>query len=66
MSSDTVTEAERIAQAQLVGWLEGLFAGIQATLWSQQAAAASQLQQLRGKAIEAQSGHLTTPPGQYL
>ncbi|OFW64246.1 MAG: hypothetical protein A2135_01340 [Actinobacteria bacterium RBG_16_67_15] len=67
MSSDTVTEAElRIAQAQLVGWLEGLFAGIQASLWSQQAAAASQLQQLRGKAIEAQSGHLTTPPGQYL
>lgn len=67
LSSDTVTEAElRIAQAQLVGWLEGLFAGIQATLWSQQAAAASQLQQLRAKAIEAQSGHPTTPPGQYL
>ncbi|HAX80993.1 MAG TPA: DUF2587 domain-containing protein [Actinobacteria bacterium] len=67
MSSDTVTEPElRIAQAQLVGWLEGLFAGIQATLWSQQAAAASQLQQLRTRAIEAQSGHATTPPGQYL
>jgi hypothetical protein len=67
LSSDTVTEPElRIAQAQLVGWLEGLFAGIQATLWSQQAAAASQLQQLRAKAIEAQSGHPTNPPGQYL
>jgi hypothetical protein len=67
LSSDTVTEPElRIAQAQLVGWLEGLFAGIQATLWSQQAAAASQLQQLRTRAIEAQSGHQTSAPGQYL
>jgi hypothetical protein len=66
LSSETVTEAElRIAQAQLVGWLEGLFAGIQATLWSQQAAAASQLQQLRARAIEAQSGQ-SRPPGQYL
>lgn len=66
LSSSTVTEAElRIAQAQLVGWLEGLFAGIQATLWSQQAAAASQLQQLRSRAIEAQSGQ-SRPPGQYL
>jgi hypothetical protein len=66
LSSETVTEAElRVAQAQLVGWLEGLFAGIQATLWSQQAAAASQLQQLRSRAIEAQSGH-AKPPGQYL
>lgn len=66
LSSGTVSEAElRIAQAQLVGWLEGLFAGIQATLWSQQAAAASQLQQLRSRAIEAQSGQ-SRPPGQYL
>lgn len=67
MSSDTVTEAElRIAQAQLVGWLEGLFAGIQASLWSQQAVAASQLQQMRTRAIEAQSGRPTDTPGQYL
>ena len=66
LSSNAVTEPElRIAQAQLVGWLEGLFAGIQATLWSQQAAAASQLQQLRSRAIEAQSGQ-SRPPGQYL
>jgi hypothetical protein len=68
LSSETVTEAElRIAQAQLVGWLEGLFAGIQATLWSQQAVAASQLQQMRTRAIEAQSGSSRTDaPGQYL
>ena len=37
----------RIAQAQLVGWLEGLFHGIQATLFAQQLAARQQLEQLR-------------------
>jgi hypothetical protein len=42
------TDAElRIAQAQLVGWLEGLFHGIQATLFAQQIAARQQLEQLR-------------------
>ena len=46
---DTVpTDAElRIAQAQLVGWLEGLFHGIQATLFAQQLAARQQLEQMR-------------------
>ena len=44
----TPSEAElRIAQAQLVGWLEGLFHGIQATLFAQQLAAQQQLQQMR-------------------
>ncbi|MEV6965480.1 bacterial proteasome activator family protein [Hamadaea sp. NPDC051192] len=38
----------RIAQAQLVGWLEGLFHGIQATLVAQQMAARMQLEQMRG------------------
>jgi len=37
----------RIAQAQLVGWLEGLFHGIQATLMAQQFAARQQLEQMR-------------------
>jgi hypothetical protein len=37
----------RIAQAQLVGWLEGLFHGIQATLFAQQMAARQQFEQLR-------------------
>jgi hypothetical protein len=65
LSSDTASESElRIAQAQLVGWLEGLFAGIQATLWSQQAAAANQLQEMRMRAIEAQKRQEI--PGQYL
>jgi hypothetical protein len=38
----------RIAQAQLVGWLEGLFHGIQAALVAQQMAARLQLEQMRG------------------
>ena len=37
----------RVAKAQLVGWLEGLFHGIQATLFAQQVAARQQLEQLR-------------------
>lgn len=37
----------RIAQAQLVGWLEGLFHGIQAALYAQQVAAQSQFQNMR-------------------
>ena len=42
------SEAElRIAQAQLVGWLEGLFHGIQATLFAQQMAARQQLENMR-------------------
>jgi len=44
----TPTEAElRIAQAQLVGWLEGLFQGIQTTLFAQQMASRAQLEQIR-------------------
>jgi len=46
----TPTEAElRVAQAQLVGWLEGLFHGIHATLFAQQMAARQQLEQMRGQ-----------------
>ncbi len=42
------TEGEiRVAKAQLVGWLEGLFHGIQATLFAQQLAARQQLEQMR-------------------
>ncbi|QPP07736.1 bacterial proteasome activator family protein [Streptomyces bathyalis] len=48
-TEDTVpTDAElRIAQAQLVGWLEGLFHGIQTALFAQQMAARAQLEQMR-------------------
>lgn len=47
-SSETPSEAElRIAQAQLVGWLEGLFHGIQTAIYAQQVAARAQLEQMR-------------------
>jgi hypothetical protein len=48
------TEAElRLAHAQLVGWLEGLFHGIQATLFAQQMAAQAQLEQMRQRSLPA-------------
>ncbi len=56
----TPSESElRIAQAQLVGWLEGLFHGIQATLFSQQMAAQQQMEQMRRRALAPG----LTPPG---
>ena len=46
------TESEiRVAQAQLVGWLEGLFHGIQAALFAQQAAARAQFEELRRRGL---------------
>jgi len=64
LEGDDVTESElRIVQAQLVGWLEGLFHGIQASVFSQQAAAAAQLEEMRRRiAIEGGS----EVSGQYL
>ncbi len=51
-SDGTPTESElRIAQAQLVGWLEGLFHGIQATMMTQQMMAQQQLAQMRQRAL---------------
>jgi hypothetical protein len=53
-SLEVPTESElRIAQAQLVGWLEGLFHGIQASLFAQQAAAAAQLEKMRDRSLSA-------------
>jgi Protein of unknown function (DUF2587) len=53
-TDDTPSDAElRIAQAQLVGWLEGLFHGIQATLFAQQMAAQAQLNQMRQMGLPA-------------
>ncbi|MHB8287962.1 MAG: proteasome activator [Acidimicrobiales bacterium] len=50
----TPSEAElRVAQAQLVGWLEGLFHGIQATLFAQQMAAHSQLEEIQRRGLPA-------------
>ena len=50
------TDAEiRVAQAQLVGWLEGLFHGIQAALFSQQMAARAQFEELRRRGLPGSS-----------
>ncbi len=51
----------RIAQAQLVGWLEGLFHGIQAAVSAQQMMAERQLRSMRGNALEAGSGSTQDP-----
>ena len=63
------TEAEiRVAQAQLVGWLEGLFHGIQAALFAQQAAARAQFEELRRRGLPSGQPEPPPPgsPGQYL
>jgi hypothetical protein len=59
----TPSDAElRIAQAQLVGWLEGLFHGIQTALFAQQMAARQQLEEMRRRALP--SGLSPGPDGQ--
>jgi hypothetical protein len=57
-TSETPSESElRLAQAQLVGWLEGLFHGIQATLFTQQAMAQGQLEEMRRRrALDSGAG----------
>jgi hypothetical protein len=62
------SEAElRVAQAQLVGWLEGLFQGIQAALFAQQVAARNQLEEMRRRAIPGRGPREDpTTSGQYL
>lgn len=77
--AETPTESEiRIAQAQLIGWLEGLFQGIQAAIASQQMSARQQLDQMRRqlppgahpggppRAPSASDDGSSTGPGQYL
>jgi hypothetical protein len=60
----TPSDAElRIAQAQLVGWLEGLFHGIQTALFAQQMAARAQLEQMRRALPAGALGPGTLPPG---
>jgi len=66
--NDTPTDAElRVAHAQLVGWLEGLFHGIQATLFAQQMAARAQLEEMRQRALPSPGDDDPTrvprPPG---
>jgi hypothetical protein len=69
---ETPSDAElRIAQAQLVGWLEGVFHGIQTALFAQQMAARAQLEEMRRKALPGGQGPAQQPDfrpggGQYL
>ena len=67
-TSDTPSDAElRIAQAQLVGWLEGLFHGIQATLFTQQIQAQRQFEDMRSRrTLEVGTGAGERTPGAYL
>lgn len=68
------TESEmRVAQAQLVGWLEGLFHGIQAAMFAQQMAARQQFEEIRRRGLMAQNPGREQPQepgamprGQYL
>ncbi|CAN5592204.1 bacterial proteasome activator family protein [soil metagenome] len=66
-SSTTPSDAElRIAQAQLVGWLEGLFHGIQTAIYAQQMAARAQLEHMRralpgGVSMAGPGGHPGAP-----
>jgi hypothetical protein len=56
------TEIElRVAQAQLVGWLEGLFHGIQTALFAQQMSARAQFEEMRRRAIPAGPGDEVGP-----
>ncbi len=58
------SEAElRVAQAQLVGWLEGLFHGIQAALMAQQMAARAQLEEMRQRGLPAPRSSSEGGPG---
>ena len=66
-SSDTPTESELlVAQAQLVGWLEGLFHGIQATLFTQQMQAQRQFEEMRQRRGLELGGGEPRQPGAYL
>jgi hypothetical protein len=56
----------RVAQAQLVGWLEGLFHGIQATLFAQQMQARAQLEEMRRRSLPAGGEERPPPSGTYL
>ncbi len=66
-AGEVPSESElRVAQAQLVGWLEGLFHGIQATLFAQQMAARNQLEEMRRRSLNPAGDPPQDRPGTYL
>lgn len=63
--AETPSEAElRVAHAQLIGWLEGLFHGIQAMLFAQHAETQARFEEMRRRSLP--SGEDQPPGGQYL
>ena len=63
----TSSESEiRLAQAQLVGWLEGLFQGIQAAVWAQHMQARAQFEEMRRRGLPPGAPGDLRQPGQYL
>ncbi len=62
-NDDASVSELRIAQAQLVGWLNGLFQGIQAAMFARRVGPAEQLQQMQRQLTQSSQNR---PPGQYL
>jgi hypothetical protein len=67
LGTDASESEIRLAQAQLVGWLEGLFQGIQAALWSQHMQARAEIEEMRRRrGLPPGPGQPHREPGQYL
>ncbi|HEY7251333.1 MAG TPA: proteasome activator [Methylomirabilota bacterium] len=66
--NENPSESEiRLAQAQLVGWLEGLFQGIQAALWTQHMQARAEMEEMRRhRGLPPGPEIIQRDPGQYL
>ena len=65
--ADAPSEAElRVAHAQLVGWLEGLFHGIQAMLFAQQMESRQRLEEMRRRSLPSPEPPPDRGPGTYL
>src|SRR5688572_15820486 len=66
-NGESPTDSElRIAHAQLVGWLEGLFHGIQAMLFAQHAESQARFEEVRRRSLPAGEDAPPHQPGQYL
>ncbi len=67
LNDEAVSESElRVAQAQLIGWLEGVFHGIQASLWSQQMTAQTQLAEMQRRSLVPPDGARSEEAPGYL
>jgi hypothetical protein len=64
LESDSSEAEIRVAQAQLLGWLEGLFHGIQAALWAQHMQAQAALEEMSRRQLPSGPPGIPGPPGQ--